>query len=667
MIYLKSLRLSNFLSHEDTEIEFKENVKLLLDGVSGAGKSTIFDAIVFALYGEGRAVARSLVRKGSEKAVVTLELVEEDGVSNPLVFHKIVRTITATGKHTLVVFHISSEGVVTADPLTGIRELQEWIEKKLIGASYLLFINSVAYVQGNADNFIGQTAARRKEILLELVNADNYEIYYERSRERITELNMKRVALQREDDGIQMWFDEVEGRIKLKASIEADIDRLNPLVQKLEAKRDNATAELNALNGIEKSIAMWTDNVRKSTDVYESTAKLVKRLEASEKVIKETKVLPTPDLLEKSRKVEKERIELLSNKPVVRDHLQNIKNAESDIADLTALSNCPSGNDCPHQQNTIARISRLYNEIKKHHADLEEEKAALLAWQVKVENLPEATDVELLTRVLILMEDIKQLPEKRSSLQQFKDGLLYAEGELAKEKINLSPGHKAAMELVLKEAETSLKNARTNLQSLLTELQIVKELEQKSISVRRRQVEIRTEIKPLTKQLEQLLLIKDAFSSKGVKAIVVDYLLPRLEDQINAVLAKLSDFRIRLDTQKASADGESTVEGLWITVINGMGEELPYGCLSGGERVKITISITEAFASLQNCGFRLLDEAITALDDDSLEDLMESLKLLQSKYPQMLVISHIPAIKDMFETQSMCTKINGITTICKEN
>ena len=63
MILLKTLQLNNFLSHENTEIHFGENEKTLIDGQSGAGKSSIFEAIIWGLYGQGRADNKSLVRK----------------------------------------------------------------------------------------------------------------------------------------------------------------------------------------------------------------------------------------------------------------------------------------------------------------------------------------------------------------------------------------------------------------------------------------------------------------------------------------------------------------------------------------------------------------------------------------------------------------------------
>lgn len=50
---LRRLHLKNFLSHEDTAVDFAPNRKVLIDGASGAGKTAIVESIVWALFGAG--------------------------------------------------------------------------------------------------------------------------------------------------------------------------------------------------------------------------------------------------------------------------------------------------------------------------------------------------------------------------------------------------------------------------------------------------------------------------------------------------------------------------------------------------------------------------------------------------------------------------------------
>ncbi len=170
--------------------------------------------------------------------------------------------------------------------------------------------------------------------------------------------------------------------------------------------------------------------------------------------------------------------------------------------------------------------------------------------------------------------------------------------------------------------------------------------------------------KTLQEQYDDLLLLKEALGPKGVRAVAVDYILPQLEERINEVLSQMSDFRIRLDTQQDKVSEEGSKEGLFINIINDQGQEMEFGSYSGGERIKITMAISEALASLMtSIGFRILDEAINSLDNESTQSFVEVLLKLQEKFPQVIVISHLDAVKDIFEKKITVTKVNGISKI----
>ncbi len=69
---LEKIQLDNFVSHSSTMLEFDRGVTIFI-GSNGSGKSSIIDAITFALYGEHtRRKNKNLVRRDSEGCLVEL-------------------------------------------------------------------------------------------------------------------------------------------------------------------------------------------------------------------------------------------------------------------------------------------------------------------------------------------------------------------------------------------------------------------------------------------------------------------------------------------------------------------------------------------------------------------------------------------------------------------
>ena len=120
MILLKTLQLKDFLSHKATIINFNPEEKLLIDGKSGSGKSSIVEAIVWAFYGKGRADNRALIRRGAKSATVSVQI-ENDGVT-----YEVVREINKQGKQTLVLYECGKDKLVPL-PVTGLKQCQDFL------------------------------------------------------------------------------------------------------------------------------------------------------------------------------------------------------------------------------------------------------------------------------------------------------------------------------------------------------------------------------------------------------------------------------------------------------------------------------------------------------------------------------------------------------------
>lgn len=77
-MYLTNLHLHNFRSHLDLEIEFTKGVNAVV-GVNGAGKSSIIEAVIFLLFGEGFNTKQAMLNTDSLSGYVSGTLMLDDG------------------------------------------------------------------------------------------------------------------------------------------------------------------------------------------------------------------------------------------------------------------------------------------------------------------------------------------------------------------------------------------------------------------------------------------------------------------------------------------------------------------------------------------------------------------------------------------------------------
>src|SRR5918999_124531 len=69
---IKSIEMVNFISHNNTVLTFNRGITIFV-GHNGSGKSSVIDAITFALFGQHtRKTNKNLVRRGSESSSVNV-------------------------------------------------------------------------------------------------------------------------------------------------------------------------------------------------------------------------------------------------------------------------------------------------------------------------------------------------------------------------------------------------------------------------------------------------------------------------------------------------------------------------------------------------------------------------------------------------------------------
>ena len=440
MILLKKIIINSFLSHEKTEIDFKKDEKVLLDGASGSGKSTIFDAIIWALYGQGRSDNRALVRKGSKKGSVYLELTrihegtsEEDTVI-------ITRSIATSGSHTLLITFQNADGTRVAHTITGLRPLQEWIDKELVGASWLLFVNSVAYVQGNSDSFVSQTAPKRKELLLEIIKAEDYNEYYKKARVKLSKLQMEQSNVDGQIDSLDGILSSLSGyiqgredNIKVITDSTAKVVVLTEILKKLEVEKQTLYSLMNSVVFIKKNLEVAKGNrdfaknmlYERNVDIKEKPKllRVLTKFKDFDKKIDKAK----KDIAEAKTKfqglvdIELERTTLVAKKPLIVDRTEEVNRYKKNIEKIEAEPICPSGEKCPYSGDYIKQITDLKTEIKELNDITAAEASLSVTWEEDMKKLPPKSGMEdFVIEMKNKDESLKMLEADKLKIQSIK-------------------------------------------------------------------------------------------------------------------------------------------------------------------------------------------------------------------------------------------------------
>lgn len=159
-----------------------------------------------------------------------------------------------------------------------------------------------------------------------------------------------------------------------------------------------------------------------------------------------------------------------------------------------------------------------------------------------------------------------------------------------------------------------------------------------------------------------------AFGKKGVQALLIETAIPEIEREANTLLGDMTDNQMHLTfaTQRDTKKGD-VAETLDIRIADALGTR-DYDAYSGGESFRVDFAIRIALAKLlaRRAGARLetlvIDEGFGSQDAKGRERLVEAITTIQRDFKQILVVTHIQELKDMFPTFIEITKTDQGST-----
>jgi exonuclease SbcC len=175
------LSLQNFLSYRDVKLDFTGLHTACIWGANGAGKSSLLEAITWAIWGKSRVNSEDdAISFGAANVRVDF-IFELRGLR-----YRVLRARQRQGTPTLE-FQVEDGSSFRSLTQKGVKATQAVIDDSL-RIDYDTFINSAYLRQGNADEFMSKSPKDRKQILADLLKLDRYDVLADKAKDKARDL-----------------------------------------------------------------------------------------------------------------------------------------------------------------------------------------------------------------------------------------------------------------------------------------------------------------------------------------------------------------------------------------------------------------------------------------------------------------------------------------------
>lgn len=228
------LKLRNFMSYKGDlpAFSFSGIHTACISGDNGAGKSSLIDAMTWALWGKTRATSDDeLISIGADEVEVEFDFNASGNLYRIIRKRSKAKKAGSAGLPGLDLLIYSDEGFnsITGDTLT---KTQESI-KNLLRMDYDTFINSAYLRQGHADEFSRQTPAKRKEVLASILKLEVYNELADIARQKTRERQAEKETLERA-------IEEIKNELAAREEVSTELENATTGLKNTEEEYEKA-------------------------------------------------------------------------------------------------------------------------------------------------------------------------------------------------------------------------------------------------------------------------------------------------------------------------------------------------------------------------------------------------------------------------------------------
>jgi exonuclease SbcC len=683
------LELHNFLAYCDPDPLNLEGIHVAcISGENGAGKSSLLDAITWALWGKARsASADDLIHQHRRETRVSLEF-EMGGVRYLVVRQRSIEKKTPLSLLELQAFDPGA-GDWRSLSEHSLRATQDRIDA-LLRLDYDTFVNSAMLAQGHADEFTARQPAQRIDVLAGILGLDRWAVYEERAKDTIR--------------GLRENIQRIEDR---RAEMERELARRDQYQEELRTAAHQAETEAKRLAELE---AAWTSVEQRRAargDLERQLAEGERRRQAGERELAEARIeLASLEKQADAIALEKQAADIRAEREAAAGSQSGLEALQARIQEVALQSGQLRG-----ENETLAPQTEP---LKKRLADLEastapecptcgqplspeHRKRVTDALRFEIESRREkfktnagrlkeleAENGALRRRAGSLQTALRSLPALERRLAELNAALLAARdarGKVAGARERTERWQKtlaeenaasARLRTELAAAGAGLEGAE-QLRASLDAARLSKRLADERVGgarqviaaleeIGRQQKSQLAELDSLRRRLGLLEELREAFGKRGVPTMIIETVVPEVELEANRLLAGMTDgrMRLRMETQRETKAGDSR-DTLEIHISDELGTRA-YEMYSGGEAFRINFAIRIALSKLlaRRAGAQLralfIDEGFGTQDSAGRERLISAIQGIQNDFDRILVITHLAELRDAFPARIEVTK-----------
>ena len=552
---------------------------------------------------------------------------------------------------TLKFYRLNASGDIIEDLTDEQRRETEKILRKTIGTSEEFLMTSLAS-QGEINNFIKEKAAARKNILSNFLDLEIFDQISELAKKDAGPLRSRINGLSSEnwEQKLNQCLNKIDDHLLVKVSSENKIEELNKNLKNLRKNLRNEDIEYISQNEVKQrkyscdKIRKEITNLRtKRENLVESISEQTLKIEKIEKFLTNFDLASVKKKRDAKRKIKQNLIELKGNLKLERRDLENIEKS------ARILDQVPCGDKFP--------TCRFIKNSHKNKARLAKQEEKVTFLSVKVD------DIE--NELNNLSDDFEEKIEKYNAVLNKKSQIV---DEISEKKISIE---RAAQNI--KSLERQLKNAEQDYQNILALFNSQESSENREIYKRIETIESDIkkyssqrdmaishvaswrakrdlykknweDYKSINKELRLYDMFIQATSKRGIPVQLLYSLLPKINAEISKILQGVVGFTIELE-----ADLDSNAMDIYI---NYGDSRRIVELASGMEKMMASLAIRVALiniSTLPKTNMLIIDEGFGALDETNLESCSKLLVSFKKWFKNIIIISHIDAIKDIVD------------------